>query len=73
MVGSIIWEYLIPLVSNDQYLMEDQMVQFYSDLMDMNESEYIDLVLKTMELHFSVDQLIDWTCSLMQILCKRIS
>lgn len=55
MVGSIIWEYLIPIVAADQYLMEEQIVQLYFDLMNINKPEYTNLVLKTMELHFSVD------------------
>jgi hypothetical protein len=34
MVGSIIWEYLIPIM-NDHYIMEDQIVQFFYELVNI--------------------------------------
>jgi hypothetical protein len=73
MVGSVIWEYLIPLIQNDPYLMEEQMLQFYFDLMNINKEEFTEIVFKTMEVHFSIDQLIEWMQSLMHSACKRVA
>jgi hypothetical protein len=38
MVGSILWEYLIPLM-NDPYIMEDQIVQFFFELVNIPKPE----------------------------------
>jgi hypothetical protein len=53
--------------------MEEQMMQFYFDLMNINKDEFTEVVFKTMEVHFSIDQLIDWMQSLMHIACKKVA
>ena len=55
MVGSLIWEYLMPLVLNDTYLMDEQIVQFFFDLMNINRENMTNVVFKTIDIHFSMD------------------
>jgi len=55
MVGSIILEYLSPLLSTDPYLMEEQLVQFLFDLMCINRPNLQDIILNLIEIHFSAD------------------
>ena len=38
MVGSILWEYLIPLMK-DNYIMEELIVQFFFELMNIPKPE----------------------------------
>jgi hypothetical protein len=54
MVGSILWEYLIPLM-NDKYIMEDLIIQFFFELVMVPRPEFYDIVIKTIEIHFSID------------------
>lgn len=54
MVGSILYEYLIPL-THDQYIMEDLILYFYFELTMIPKKEYYDIIIKTMEIHFSTD------------------
>ena len=72
MVGSILFEYLIPLM-NDQYIMEDLIVQFFFELVMIPKPELYDLIVKTLEIHMSTEQLIDWTSLFMTILCRKIN
>lgn len=55
MMGSIIWEYLYPLLINDSYLMEEQLVQFIFELVSIARQELIDIIIDSMEIHFSAD------------------
>lgn len=52
MVGSIIWEYLIPLV-NDPYIMEEQIISFFFELLIVKRERLYNLVIQTIEVHFS--------------------
>jgi len=72
MVASIVWEYLHPLVQNDSYLMDEQIIQFFFDLMNINREEMTEVVFKSIDIHFSMNQLIDWQASFMHILCQKI-
>ena len=54
MVGSILWEYLIPLM-NDNFIMEDLILSFFLELIFINRDQYYDIIVKTMEIHFSMD------------------
>lgn len=72
MVGSILWEYLVPLMQ-DPYIMEDLIIQFFFELVMIPKPEFYSLIVKTMEIHFSGEQLIAWTSLFMNILCRKIS
>ena len=72
MVGSVLFEYLIPLM-NDKYILEDFIIQFFFELSMINKSEFFTLIIKTMEIHFSNEQLLEWTASFMSLLCERIN
>jgi hypothetical protein len=52
MVGSILWEYLIPLMQ-DPYVMEDLIIQFFFELVMIPKPEFYELIVKTIEIHFS--------------------
>jgi hypothetical protein len=53
LVGSLIWENLIPLSLEDSYIMEEQLVQFYFDLMNISKEEFTLCVLDSMEVSFT--------------------
>lgn len=72
MVGSILFEYLMPLM-NDSYIMEDIIVQFFFELVMIPKPEFFELIVKTMEVHCSIEQLIDWTQLFMSSLCRKIN
>ncbi len=55
MTGSVIWEYLLPLIQSDAYLMEEIMLQFFFDLININKQNFTDVVLRSIEIHFSSD------------------
>jgi hypothetical protein len=54
MIGSILFEYLLPLM-NDSYIMEDIMVQFFFELAMISKPEFLDLIIKVLEIHCSAD------------------
>ena len=68
MVGSILFEYLLPLM-NDAYIMEDLLIQFFFELVMIPKPEFLDLIAKTIEVHCSPEQLIEWMQMFMNILC----
>ena len=55
MLGSVIWEYMLPLMQSDPFLMEELMLQFFFDLMNINKEDFTETVLRSMEIHFSPD------------------
>ena len=72
MVGSILFEYLIPLM-NDKYIMEDIIIQFFFELVMIPKPEFLELIVKVLEVHCSPEQLIEWTSLFMSILCRKIN
>lgn len=57
MVGSILWEYFLPLTS-DQYVMENQIVSFFYELIIIPNKNYYNLIMQTIDVHFSTDELL---------------
>jgi len=66
------WEYFIPLMS-DTFIMEEVMIPFFFDLIIIQKYKYFDVIVKSMEIHFSFEQLCEWTGSFMKILCRKIT
>ena len=52
--------------------MDEQIVQFFFDLMNVNRESMTSLVFKSIDIHFSMDQLIDLMAPLMHIICQKI-
>jgi hypothetical protein len=55
-LGSILIEYLFPLVIDD-YLMEEQLIQFMYEVTMIKKPELKNLILDLFEMHLSSDQL----------------
>jgi hypothetical protein len=53
-VGSILIEYLFPLILDD-YLMEVQMLQFLYEVTFIKKKELMDLIMDLLEMHLSPD------------------
>jgi hypothetical protein len=53
-VGSMLIEYLFPLILDD-YLMEDQLIQFMYEVTMIKKIELKNLILDLFEMHLSVD------------------
>lgn len=73
MVGSIIWEYLYPLLADDPFLMEDQLVQFLFESQNIQIPGLIEIILDSMEIHFSNEQMLKWTATFMSIVSRKTS
>ena len=56
LVGSVILEYLTPLLADD-YVFKNQIMDFFSTLMIIKKSDLIKVVFQTFEMHYSVEQL----------------
>lgn len=68
LVGTVIVEYLYPLVSEDQYLMEQLMVVQF--LHEVNEN---DIAFDTIEIALEQEELTKFVWSVMSILCRKVS
>ena len=55
-VGSILIEYLFPLVLDD-YLMENQLLQFLNEITMIRKQELKNLMFDLFEMHLSTEQL----------------
>ena len=56
LVGSVILEYLTPLLADD-YVFKNQIMDFFSTLMIIKKPDLIKVVFQTFEMHYSVEQL----------------
>lgn len=70
-VGSMLIEYLFPLLLDD-YLMEEQLIQFMYEVTMIKKVELKNLILDLFEMHMSPDQLKVFVQKLMQALSKKI-
>jgi hypothetical protein len=70
-VGSLLIEYLYPLVL-DSYIIEEQLLQFLYEVTLIKKAELKNLILDLFEIHLSPDQLKVFVRKLMPSLCKKI-
>lgn len=70
-VGSILIEYLFPLVLDD-YLMEEQLLQFLYEVTMIKKEELKNLIFDLLEMHLSHDQLKVFIQKLVGALTKKI-
>lgn len=70
-LGSMLIEYLFPLIM-DEYLMEDQMLQFLFEVTMIKKDELKDLIFDLIEMHLSPEQLKMFINKLMPPLMKKI-
>ena len=70
MIGSMIFEYLAPLL-DDSYLLEIQFVQFLTDILLINKPEMFDILFHTMKVHFSCKKLKSLIPKIMSILTRK--
>ena len=70
-VGSMLIEYLFPLILDD-YLMEEQLIQFLYEVTMIKKQELKDLIFDLLELHLSPDQLKVFIQNFMRYLTKKM-
>jgi len=70
-VGSMLIEYLFPLILDD-YLMEEQLIQFLYEVTMIKKQELKDLIFDLLELHLSPDQLKVFIQMFMRYLTKKM-
>jgi hypothetical protein len=56
LVGSVILEYLTPLLADD-YVFKKQIMDFFFQLMIIKKQDLMKVVFQTFEMHYSVEQL----------------
>ena len=67
MIASLLWEYMIPL-THDEYVMMELMVSFFYELMIIPNPNFFELIVKTIDIHFSPDQLLVYMSKLFHFL-----
>lgn len=70
-VGSMLIEYIFPLILDD-YLMEEQLIQFMYEVTMIKKEELKNLILDLFEMHLSVDQLKVFIQKFMKHITKKI-
>lgn len=68
LVGSVILEYLSPLMA-DPFIMDEMIAYFFYELFKIDKKELQQLAVRVMKLHFSSDQLKQFAQSLISVLC----
>lgn len=70
-VGSLLIEYLYPLVM-DEYLLEEQLLQFLFEVTMIGQASFRNLIFDLFILHLSPEQLKVFVAKLMKCLTKKI-
>ena len=71
MVGSVLLEYLMPLI-DDPFVFEAQIVYFFYELALINKKELVDIVFKTFQLHCSQGQFYSIMTRIFTVLVHKI-